>query len=197
MIGFAFDYANVASLLALKPTCALADELGIAIEWLPFGTLVRDVPESVAKSESVGQRHTRVRAEYFAKEAALYARWQGIELNRDSDGVDSTLACAGGLWAGRQGAARAYNHRVVTEFWAGRLDTENRGALARVLDDVGAPGFEGFEYEEALAAHLASISARGVFMLPTYLVEEQVFVGRAHLPMIRWLLTGRAGPGPL
>ena len=104
MIGFAFDYANVASLLALKPTCALADELGIAIEWLPFGTLVRDVPESVAKSESVGQRHTRVRAEYFAKEAALYARWQGIELNRASDGVDSTLACAGGLSAGRHGA---------------------------------------------------------------------------------------------
>ena len=145
----------------------------------------------------MGQRHTRVRAEYFAKETARYAKWQGIELNRDADGVDSTLACAGGLWAQRHGVAGAYNHRVLTEFWAGRLDIEDRDAVTGVLDEVGAPGFERFEFHEMLTAHQASVAARGIFMLPTYLVEDQVFVGRAHLPMIRWLLTGRAGPGPL
>ena len=197
MIGFAFDYTNVSSLLALNPTCALAEELGIGIEWLPFRTQVRDAPLPRAKRESVGQRHTRVRAEYFAKETARYAKWQGIELNRDADGVDSTLACAGGLWAQRHGIAGAYNHRVLTEFWAGRLDIEDRDAVTGVLDEVGAPGFERFEFHEMLTAHQASVAARGIFMLPTYLVEDQVFVGRAHLPMIRWLLTGRAGPGPL
>ena len=36
-----------------------------------------------------------------------------------------------------------------------------------------------------------------MFGIPTYLVEGQMFMGRQHLPMIRWLLTGQEGPGPL
>lgn len=197
MIGFAFDYANVASLLALEPTCALADELGVEIEWLPFPSPVRTPPGPVVGEETVAERHSRVRAEYFARDTARYAAWRGIELNRNADGVDSTLACAGGLWAGRHGVARDYNRQVLTEFWAGRLDIEDSGALTAVLDRHDAPGFEGFDFAGPLAEHRAAAAARGVFNVPAYLVDEEIFAGRQHLPMIRWLLTDRAGPGPL
>lgn len=37
----------------------------------------------------------------------------------------------------------------------------------------------------------------GVFDVPAYLVEDDLFLGRQHLPMIRWLLTGRRGPAPI
>ena len=197
MIGFAFDYTDVASLLAFEPTCALADELHVQVEWLPFPGAVRTPPRPVAGDETVGQRHTRVRAGYFARDAARYAAWRGIELNRDADGVDSTLACAGGLWAARHGVARDYTRHVLTEFWAGRLDIEDAGALAAVLDRHDAPGFGRFDCAAPLAAHRAATAARGVFNVPAYLVDEEIFVGRGHLPMIRWLLNGRAGPGPL
>lgn len=197
MIGFAFDYANVASLLALEPTCALADELDIDIEWLPLPTPARDAPLPERDDETVGQRHTRVRAEYFANDTARYACWQGIEVNRDADGVDSTVACAGGLWANRHGVARDYNRHLMREFWAGRLDIEDGDAIASVLRDSGAPGFEGFDFAAELAAHRDSVRGRGVFMLPTFLVGDEIFVGRQHLPMIRWLLTDRVGRGPL
>lgn len=197
MIGFAFDYTNVASLLAFDPTCALADELGVEIQWLPFPSGVRSPSKPLGGEESVSERHTRVRAEYFARDTARYAAWRGIELNRDADGVDSSLACAGGLWATRHGVARDYNRHVLTEFWAGRLDIEDPEALAAVLDRQDAPGFESFDFVGPLAEHRAAVAARGAFNVPAYLVEDEIFVGRAHLPMIRWILQGRDGPGPL
>ena len=37
----------------------------------------------------------------------------------------------------------------------------------------------------------------GVFETPAYLVDGEVFLGRAHLPMVRWILSNRAGPPPI
>ena len=198
MIGFAFDYTSIASLLAFGPTCALADELGIAIEWLPMPGVGREGPaRPTGREDSVAERHGRVRAEYYAMDAARYARWQGIEINCDPAGVDSALACAGGLWAERHGVAHGYHRFVFAEFWEQCLDIEDPATLAAVLDELGAPGFSGQDFEVTLAAHRTSVEGRGVHTLPAYLVEEQMFVGRAHLPMIRWILQGRHGPGPL
>ena len=194
-IAFAFDFTNAASLLAFKPTYALADELGVNVELLPFPTEVRETPPN-GSDETVGARHARVRTAYVAADTARYARWQGIELNRDATGVDSTVACAGCLWAGRVGAARNYAARVLAEFWAGRLELDPE-PLADVLDDLGAPGFLGYDYGRDLEEHKAEVVSRGVYNVPTYVVDGQHFVGRQHLPMIRWLLGGSEGPGPL
>ena len=194
-IAFAFDFTNAASLLAFKPTYALADELGVNVELLPFPTEVRETPPD-GSDETVGARHARVRTAYVAADTARYARWQGIELNRDATGVDSTVACAGCLWAGRVGAARDYAARVLAEFWAGRLELDPE-TLADVLDDLGAPGFLGYDYGRDLEEHKAEVVSRGVYNVPTYVVDGQHFVGRQHLPMIRWLLGGSEGPGPL
>jgi hypothetical protein len=49
-----------------------------------------------------------------------------------------------------------------------------------------------------VAAELAALLRdRGVSGVPCYLVEDEVFLGRQHLPMIRWILGGRRGPGPI
>ena len=194
-IAFAFDFTNAASLLAFNPTYALADELGVDIELLPFPTEVREAPPKES-DETVGARHARVRAAYVAADTARYARWQGVELNRDATGVDSALACAGCLWAGRVESARDYTARVLAEFWAGRLELD-REPLAAVLDDLGAPGFGDYDYARDLEEHKADVASRGVYNVPTYVVDGQHFVGRQHLPMIRWLLGGSEGPGPL
>ena len=194
-IAFAFDFTNAASLLAFRPTYALADELGVDVELLPFPTEVREAPPDESDG-TVGARHARVRAAYVAADTARYARWQGVELNRDATGVDSSVACAGCLWADRHGLARPYSEHVLTEFWADRLELD-RETLAAVLAALGAPGFEGYDFGADLATHKDRVGARGIYNVPTYLVEGQQFTGRQHLPMIRWLLTGSAGPGPL
>ena len=187
----AFDFTSAASLLAFKPACALADELGVAIDWLPFGTQARATPPP-KPNETVGERHLRVRAEYVARDTARYARVQGIELNRDAEGVDSALARAGCLWANRHGVGRAYVERVLLQFWAARLDIEDSRAIAAVLAELAAPTFDDHAAARAaaeLAAHQTALQERGVFNVPTFLVADQHFVGRQHLPMIRSLLT--------
>ena len=42
-----------------------------------------------------------------------------------------------------------------------------------------------------------TIRGRGVFGVPAFLIDDEVFLGRQHLPMIRWILHGRQGPGPI
>jgi 2-hydroxychromene-2-carboxylate isomerase len=37
----------------------------------------------------------------------------------------------------------------------------------------------------------------GWFQAPGFVVEDEVFYGRQHLPMIRWILEGRSGPVPI
>lgn len=187
-LAFAFDFTSTASLLAFKPTCQLADELGVDIDWLPLPTESRAQPKA-RPDESIGERHARVRAEYAAMDFARYAKVQGLEVKRDAAGVDSRLACAGCLQARRANVGRGYVERLLFAFWAGRLDIESPAAIASVLADLGANGLDGMDVDGELQAHRASLEARGVFNVPTYLVADQVFIGRQHLPMIRALLS--------
>ena len=196
MIELAFDFTSVASLLAVKPTRQLAAELGVPVSWLPFPTPSRPATPQ-RDGETVGERHARVRAEYVAQDAARYARAQGVALARDAAGVDGTAANTGCLWANRHGVGEGYVERVMYPFWANELDIEDAGRIAAILAELGAPGFDAPALGHELERHTVALAERGVFSAPTYLVAEQLFIGRAHLPMIRWLLGGRSGPGPL
>ena len=39
-------------------------------------------------------------------------------------------------------------------------------------------------------------AAAGVYGVPTYLVEDEMWFGREHLPRVAWILGGRQGPPP-
>ena len=198
MIEFAFDFASSASLLALKPTLALADELGVDVAFHPFPT---DAPRGApppSATESVAERHARVRAEYHAKDFQRYAKAQGLEVNRAPVGADTKLASIACLQARRQGVASAFVERVFRDFWADRLDIESRDAVAKALAKVGGGTlFDADSLAAEYDAERQALAERGVHAVPAYLVADQLFIGRQHLPMIRWLLSGSDGPGPL
>ena len=197
MIEFAFDFASSASLLALKPTQALAEELGVEVAWRPFPTdAPRAVPQQSAE-ESVAERHARVRAEYHAKDFARYAKVQGIEVRRAATAADTNLASIACLQARRHGVEGAFVAHVFREFWAGRLNIEAQEAVTDALAEVGGGVLDAERLRAEYDAERQVLAERGVYAVPTYLVAEQLFTGRQHLPMIRWLLSGEEGPGPL
>ena len=37
----------------------------------------------------------------------------------------------------------------------------------------------------------------GIFDVPAYVVEGEIYFGRQHLPMVRWMLTGKRGEPPI
>ncbi len=180
--------------LAIAPTRALAAELGIAVDWLPtIASPHRPPPAGDGRSE----RHLRHRATYNAQEIERYAAVQGLVIQDIYRDPDSTLFGMAMLAAKdhSDAALHAFLDRAFAAYWRSELDIEDRAALGGHLSAAGVAAFaENAAEFEALQARIA---AAGLFNAPAYLVGDEVFFGRAHLPMIRWLLTDRAGPAPI
>jgi 2-hydroxychromene-2-carboxylate isomerase len=185
----AIDFKSPQAYLAIAPTCAIADELGVAIDWQP---VILSPGATPPQGNDRASRHRRIRAEYLERDVARYSADRGLDIRGFHRHSDSTLASLGLLWAKRQGAqvARTYVERVFERYGREALDIEDERAIAALLAEVGAPvaSFEAFAKDEG-RAELARIQSElreaGVFEVPTYLIDGEPFIGRQHLPLIR------------
>ncbi|HEX7037952.1 MAG TPA: DsbA family protein [Pseudomonadales bacterium] len=199
------DVAHAECWLTVAPVRALADSLEVDVDWLPFPTPLPRPPQTPPGApESRGVRHRRLRARYREMDLERYAAAQGLTLRASAPPFDSTLASLGLLWLRERAPERraAYLHAVCAAYWSGRSTVEHRDAVQQGFDAAGidAAGFAEFAAGSGpgrLARLREALVAAGVFTVPTLLVEGEPFVGRAHLPMVRWLLTGRTGPPPI
>ena len=186
------DFKSPQAYLAIGPTCALADDLGITIDWRPLVIAPSQVP-AAPSGQDRGARHRRFRADYLERDIVRYATDRGVAIGGRLDrGKDSTLAAIGLLWAKRQGPslARAYVERVFKRYWQEDLDVEHERSIRALLTEIDAPasGFEAFAREEGrteLARIQSELRNIGVFEVPTYVVDEDLFLGRQHLPLVR------------
>ncbi len=203
------DYKSPYAFVAVDPTYARADQLGIEIDWRP---LTLDIPSylgsarlddrgRVVENNRTPQQWTGVR--YAYRDARRYAALMGYTLRGTVKIWDTSLVHIGMMWAKRQGAdiLRGYTNRVYTRFWRRELDAEDAGVVRSVLADAGAQmdAFEVFLAGAGRAEHdamQARIFDAGIFGVPSYVVDGELFFGREHLPMVRWLLLGRRGAAP-
>jgi len=191
------DYKSPYAYLAKGPTYALARETGATVEWRPY---VLDIPSYLGSARLDGagnvveesrNAHQWRRVRYSYMDARRQARKQGLVIRGTQKIWDSALAAAGMLWAQRQGEAvfRAYHDRVFERFWRRELDIEDAGALDALLRECGAdaPGAAAYllgEGRQHVAAIQAAAEAQGVFGVPSYVVDGELFWGREHLPDI-------------
>jgi 2-hydroxychromene-2-carboxylate isomerase len=202
----AIDFRQPQSYLAKGPTLKLAAALGIEIDWQPMEARpLRELPSETAGDDR-GARHRRFRARYFEHDLRRYAESQGLTLGNVRRAADSSVAGTGLLWAKRHAARTgdssvvdAYVDRVFDGYWGGALALAQPDAIRGLLERVGVPaaGFDPGALRAEYDALLGRWAAAGMVEAPAYLVGDEVFIGRAHLPMIEWLLTGRAGPPPV
>ena len=142
-----------------------------------------------------GSRHRRIRAEYIDRDVLRYGADRGLELRGLHRETDSTVAAVGLLWAKRQGLslARGYVERVFERYWREALNLEDERAIAALLAEIGAAaGFEAFvkgEGRAELARLQWELREMGVFEVPSYIVNGEVYLGRQHLPLIRAMLS--------
>ena len=189
------DFKSPHAYLAFAPTCALADELGITIDWQPLiiaPSKTATAPAAPLSDDDRGARHRRIRADYLERDIARYAADRGLALGALHRRVDSTLAAIGLLWAQRQSPslARSYVERVFERYWQRNFDIEDEHSIRALLTGIGAPlsGFDAFVKEEGrtrLAQLQSELRDKGVFEVPTYLLDDDMFLGRQHLPLIR------------
>ena len=198
------DYKSPYAYLAKNLAYGLERDSNIRLDWRPY---ILDIPSflSSATVDASGQvleesrnAHQWRRVRYSYMDCRRQAQKQGLTIRGTQKIWDSSLAAAGMLFAQRAGdiVFRRYHDTVFERFWRRDLDIESPDAIAAVLSETGAQG-AGFAAEAGtLRAEVAAISrvaeAKGVFGVPTFVVADEIFWGREHLPDIRELLA--AGP---
>jgi 2-hydroxychromene-2-carboxylate isomerase len=203
------DIKSPYAYLAKDPTYTIADELGIEVDWRPLtldipsylGSARLDDKGKVVESKRTPQQWAGVRHAY--RDAKRYASLKNIRLLGTTKIWDSSLAGIGMTWAKSHGpnVLRGYLDRTYERFWKRELDIEQLDVVTGVLRDAGAPvaGFAdyatGAGRREHDATQLAIFDA-GIFGVPSFIVDGELFWGREHLPMVRWLLGGKRGPAP-
>lgn len=200
-----FDFKNPQSYLALAPTLTLISDADTIADWQPLVTApLAQAVEPDADSER-GVWHRWHRARYRIMDLRRYAEAQGLP---------ATCFADDRLFSGREGrvaAAAWWQHRTHRDAlallkalshaaWHEALDLDDvaqvGAAVASVLGNDGGFAEDPDTAMAALAVQQEALAARGLFDVPGYVVGEEVFYGRQHLPMVRWHLDGAAGTAP-
>ncbi|MDJ0850649.1 MAG: DsbA family protein [Myxococcota bacterium] len=198
------DVRSPFSYLALGPAAALEESLGLAINWLPLPVPPLKPPSEPGPDDDRGILHRRHRARALAREIETYGAAQGLVLEDPYRDPDPEAANLGWLWVRNRDPAKLlpFLEALFRGYWSLELDVSSLEQVAVRVDGVEGDGaaFRAWAAAEGRAtgeALLAELRERGLFGVPGYVVEDEVFIGRQHLPMIRWILEGRSGPVPI
>jgi 2-hydroxychromene-2-carboxylate isomerase len=196
------DYKSPYAYLANGPIFQLAEEMSVSLVWRPY---ILDIPKYLgsARVDTAGNvleenrnAHQWRRVRYSYMDCRRQARKQGLIIRGTQKIWDSSLAAAGMLWAQRSGEAvfRRYHEAVFARFWRRELDIESVPAIAAVLDEAGASGFAAWadQGHAEVTKIVAEAEAQGVFGVPSFIVNDELFWGHEHLPDIRAMLANPA-----
>ncbi len=203
-VCIALDIRHPLAYLALRPAIEFGREMTIDIDWLPFAGRSLREPKAPDPNDDRGIRHRRHRANMIAREIAIHSQAAGLTVLEPYRAGTSVAAHLGWLWVREQSpeSLPGFLEELFRRYWTLEVDVAD---LAGVVDVLRARGLHSPEFDEwteiegsGQAEKIASaLRETGVFQAPAYLVEDEVFCGRQHLPMIRWILNGRVGPGPI
>ena len=202
------DFKSPYAYLAKDPSWQLEADFGIEIDWRPLtlnipsflGSAKVNEAGKVVESHRTPRQWQGVRYSYM--DAKRYARLKNIQIYGPRKIWDSSLASIGMLWTRADRAVlRAYMDLVYERFWRRQLDIEDPNVVAAVVEEAGGDkqGYLDYAAGEGRSVHdelQAKLHPAGVFGVPSYVLDDELFFGREHLPMVRWMLGGRRGPAP-
>ncbi|HYZ41256.1 MAG TPA: DsbA family protein, partial [Stellaceae bacterium] len=195
------DYKSPYAYLAKDLVYELERDCPVRIDWLPYeldlagfmGSARVDDSGRIIEEQRSAHQWRRVRYSYM--DCRRQARKRGLVIRGTQKIWDSSIALCGMLFAKRQGDAvlRRYHDIVFERFWKRELDIENPGVMGAVLAEAGAdaqefPTYLGDAGRAELAAVCRAAEERGVFGVPSFVIDGELFWGREHLPDIREML---------
>jgi 2-hydroxychromene-2-carboxylate isomerase len=204
-IAVYIDYKSPYAYLAKDPVYELERDFSVRLDWLPY---VLDIPSFLGSArlddsgrvvEEARNAHQWRRVRYSYMDCRRQAQKRDLIIRGPQKIWDSTLAACGMLYAKQQGEAvlRRYSDLTFERFWRRELDIESPHVVAGVLAEAGADGTgfaayaadEGRQQVERIGREA---EAKGVFGVPSLVVDGELFWGREHLPDIRERLAAAA-----
>jgi 2-hydroxychromene-2-carboxylate isomerase len=199
------DYKSPYAYLAKDLVYELERDFAVHIDWLPY-TL--DIPSALGSAtvddngrviEEQRNAHQWRRVRYSYMDCRRQAQKRGLVIRGPRKIWDSTLALRGMMYAKREGPTvlRRYHDTVFERFWKRELDIEDPGVISMVLAETGANtrGLSTYlagQGREELEKICRAAEAMGVFGVPTFVLDGELFWGREHLPDIREMLGAKA-----
>ena len=206
-IDFKSPYAFVAHELIWQ----LEVRSGFLVNWLPLtlnigsflGRAEKRDDGQVVDSNRTPKQWSVVKAAY--REARCYAENQGRMLRGPLKIWDSSKAGIALIWAQNHADTRAQLKDFMTDvfdrFWQRDCDIEDLDILNAALLNAGiqSAGFIDYAQGAGRASHdllQDQLLTQGVFGVPSFIVDDEIFFGREHLDTVLWRLNGSQGPMP-
>jgi 2-hydroxychromene-2-carboxylate isomerase len=196
------DYKSPYAYLAKDLVYALERDCAVRIDWLPYDLDLADfmgsarVDDSGRVIEEQRTAHQWRRVRYSYMDCRRQARKRGLLIRGTQKIWNSKVALCGMLYANRQGDAvlRRYHDIVFERFWKRELDIEEPDIVGAVLAEAGAnndgfPAYLARQGPSELANICRAAEEKGVFGVPSFVLDGELFWGREHLPDIREILT--------
>ena len=203
------DFKSPYAYIAKDPIFALEQSFDVQIDWLPLtlniGSYLGTAKKNDAGKVVENNRSPRqwIAVKYAYMDCRRYANTRGLTLRGTQKIWDSSLAGIGLLFVKQRSPVSLKNYidKVYEPSWRRELDIEDPAVVESILSASGCPvdGFRDFLAGAGRIQHddlQERILDLGYFGVPTFVIDDEVYFGREHLPRVRWHLNNRAGPMP-
>ena len=184
------DYKSPYAYLAKDPTYELEEDFDIDVIWRPY-TL--NIPSFLGTVEDRSEAQWR-KVKYAYMDMRRFANKRELTVKGPRRIYNSMPASIGMLYAQDKGVFRAYNDIIFYRFWNHILEVDDIDAIEAVLTEVGADasGYRDFLKGEGRQRHdniLVEAERQGVFGVPSYVFNDEIFWGYDRIDLLREKLT--------
>ena len=186
------DLRSPYSFLAKDPAYAIERELGATLRLRPFTLDIQGTYN--VRDSKVAERALR-RIKYLYADVRRFANQRGMIVLGPRKIFDPTLIHLAWMYAEAAGKGRALIDVAYPRFFKRELDYEDRAAVEALLSETGVDiaGFDAFVTGPGpaiVAGHQAEAETQGIFAVPTFVVDGELFWGQDRIDFVRAKLAG-------
>ncbi len=181
------DLRSPYSFLAKDPAYALEAAFGVTVRLRPFTLDIQGTYN--VRDPKVAERALR-RIKYLYADVRRFANQRGMIILGPRKIFDPTLIHLAWMHADAAGKGRVLLDAAYPRFFKRELDYEDRTAVEALLSEIGVDpaGFDAFVTGPGpaiVAGHQAEAETQGVFAVPTFVVDGELFWGQDRIDFVR------------
>ena len=201
-IDFYIDIKSPYAYLALDPAIEMFDRLGLRCSLLPYTLDIADYLGSATVNKegkvisSNRTAHQWRRVKYSYMDCRRMANLQGKTILGTQKIWDSSLFSMAHLWVREKSKQTLlpFLRESFQLFWKRELDIENEQVILNLIDKFQLDSadfiFWKTNNKNCVNSLMDTALSRGIFGVPTFVFEEEIFWGSEKLTLIRAKVTG-------
>ena len=201
-IDFYVDIKSPYAYLALDPAIEMFDQLGLHWNLLPYTLNIADYLGSATvnnKGEIISSNRTAHqwrRVKYSYMDCRRMANLQGKTILGTQKIWDSSLFSMAHLWVREKSKQTLlpFLRESFQLFWKRELDIENEQVILNLIDKFQLDSADFISWksnnQNCVNSLMDTALTRGIFGVPTFVFEEEIFWGSEKLTLIRAKVTG-------